>query len=83
MKLFKKIFGKKDEERFFEEEPVDARFNMLANFARGIDTKAEANRALEAMEHILIARQKLAGIRTDDDEVDGANKFMLHEKEDG
>lgn len=78
MKWFKK---KKAEPKFFEEEPVGERFGVLADFVKELETKADFNKAVGAMELIFQAYQKLRGIKTDDDTIDESSKFILHEKE--
>lgn len=77
MKFLKK---KRHEALFFEEEPVDARFNMLADFVRELDSKADYNKAIGAMESIFNAYQKLRGIKVDDDVIE-ESKFILSDKE--
>ena len=78
------MFRKKQKKtKFFEEEPVDAKFNILADFvAEHIETKADLNRAIGAIEYIFGARQKLRGIKSDDDALVDSTKFMLHDEED-
>lgn len=77
------IFRKKSKgPSFFEEEPVDTKFNVLAEFVSNhIDTKADLNRAIGAIEYIFNARQKLRGIKNDDDVLIDS-KFILHDEED-
>lgn len=65
---------------FFQEEPVEVRFNVLADFVKDLDSKADYNKAIGAMESIFNAYQKLRGIKTDDDVLDGT-EFMLSDKE--
>ena len=77
MSLFKK---KHSEPVFFEEESVDIRFNALADFVKELDSKADFNKAVGAMELIFSARQKLRGIKTDDDTATEA-EYVLHEED--
>lgn len=75
------LFRKKvHEPKFFEEEPVEVRFNVLADFVKDLETKADYNKAIGAMESIFNAYQKLRGIKTEEDAV-GDAEFILHEKE--
>lgn len=66
---------------FFQEEPVEVRFNVLADFVKDLDSKADYNKAIGAMESIFNAYQKLRGIKTDEDILD-STEFILNEKED-
>ena len=75
--LFRK---KKTGPMFYEEEPADAKFNVLADFVREIETKADFNKAIDAMKSIFEAYQKLRGIKTDDD-VAVEPELMLHSEE--
>jgi len=77
--LFKK---KKATPLFYEEEPADAKFSVLADFVREIETKADFNKAIDAMKSIFDAYQKLRGIKTDDDMI-AEPEFMLHPDEGG
>ena len=79
MSLFKR--RKTPAPTFFEEEPLDERFNLLAEFVRELGTKADFNKAVGAMEDIFNAYQRLRGIKTDDDEIDNSMKFALHKEE--
>lgn len=65
---------------FFQEEPVEVRFNVLADFVKDLDSKADYNKAIGAMESIFNAYQKLRGIKTDEDVLD-STEFMLSDKE--
>ena len=56
------IFKKKSQ-AFFQEEPVEVRFNVLADFVKELDSKADFNKAIGAMESIFIAYQKLEASR--------------------
>lgn len=71
---------KRNQKNITEEESVDARFRVLADFVRGLDTKADYNKAIGAMESIFNAYQKLKGIKTEEDEANDA-EFALHEEE--
>lgn len=75
-------FNKKESQAplFYEEEPVDERFNALADLVRGLETRADFNRAVGAMESIFVARQKLSGIKTDDS-IPVEESYMLHPDE--
>ena len=73
------IFKKKSQ-AFFQEEPVEVRFNILADFVKEIDSKADYNKAIGAMESIFNAYQKLRGIKTDDDVLD-STQYILNDKE--
>ena len=76
------IFKRKNKEpMFFEEEPVKTRFDILANFVAELDSKADYNKAIGAMECIFNAFQKLKGIKSDDDVVK-ESEFILHPEED-
>lgn len=79
MGLFRK--RKTQTPAFFEEEPLDERFNLLAEFVRELGTKADFNKAVGAMEDIFNAYQRLRGIKTYDDEIDNSMKFALHKEE--
>lgn len=74
------IFKKKKSPVFFQEEPVEVRFSVLADFVKDLDSKADYNKAIGAMESIFNAYQKLRGIKTDDDILDNT-EFMLNDKE--
>lgn len=74
------IFKKKKSPAFFQEEPVEVRFSVLADFVKDLDSKADYNKAIGAMESIFNAYQKLRGIKTDDDILD-STEFMLNDKE--
>jgi len=78
------LFFKKNNQKrgpiYFEEEPVDDRFNVLADFVKDLDSKADFNKAVGAMELIFNAYQKLRGIKTDDDTVNESD-YILHDKE--
>lgn len=65
---------------FFEEEPVKTRFDILASFVAELDSKADYNKAIGAMESIFNAFQKLKGIKTDEDIVK-ESEFILHPEE--
>ncbi len=80
MLFFKKKNNKKKAPAFFEEEPVDDRFDVLADFVKDLDSKADFNKAVGAMELIFNAYQKLRGIKTDDDTVNESD-YILHDKE--
>lgn len=73
------IFKKKSQ-AFFQEEPVEVRFNVLADFVKELDSKADYNKAIGAMESIFNAYQKLRGIKTDDDVLD-STQYILNDKE--
>ena len=73
------IFKKKSQ-AFFQEEPVEVRFNILADFVKELDSKADFNKAIGAMESIFNAYQKLGGIKTDDDVLD-STQYILNDKE--
>lgn len=73
------IFRKKNPV-FFQEEPVEVRFNVLADFVKDLDSKADYNKAIGAMEYIFNAYQKLRGIKTDEDVLDSTD-FILNDKE--
>ena len=73
------IFKKKSQ-AFFQEEPVEVRFNILADFVKELDSKADYNKAIGAMESIFNAYQKLRGIKTDDDVLD-STQYILNDKE--
>ena len=77
MGIFRK---KKQGPKFFEEEPAEAKFSVLADFVKDLETKADFNKAIGAMESSFNAYQKLRGIKTDDDAI-AEPEFMLHEKE--
>lgn len=74
------IFRKKKSQMFFQEEPVEVRFSVLADFVKDLDSKADYNKAIGAMESIFNAYQKLRGIKTDDDILD-STEFILSDKE--
>ena len=74
------IFKKKKTPVFFEEEPVKTRFDILADFVAELDSKADYNKAIGAMECIFNAFQKLKGIKTDEDIVKDS-EFILHPEE--
>ena len=57
------------------------RFNVLADFVKDLDSKADYNKAIGAMESIFNAYQKLRGIKTDEDVLD-STEFILNDKED-
>ena len=71
---------KKNKPVFFEEESVDIRFRVLADFVKDLDSRADYNKAIGAMESIFNAYQKLRGIKNEDD-VTADAEFVLHEKE--
>lgn len=73
------IFKRKSQ-AFFQEEPVEVRFNILADFVKELDSKADYNKAIGAMESIFNAYQKLRGIKTDDDVLD-STQYILNDKE--
>ena len=73
------IFKKKSQ-AFFQEEPVEVRFNILADLVKELDSKADYNKAIGAMESIFNAYQKLRGIKTDDDVLD-STQYILNDKE--
>lgn len=73
------IFKKKSQ-AFFQEEPVEVRFNILADFVKELDSKADYNKAIGAMESIFNAYQKLRGIKTDEDVLD-STQYILNDKE--
>lgn len=73
------IFRKKNQV-FFQEEPVEVRFNVLADFVKDLDSRADYNKAIGAMESIFNAYQKLRGIKTDEDVLD-STEFILDDKE--
>jgi len=75
------IFNKKKPAKFFEEDPVDKRFKTLDSLVSECMTKANLNKLKEAADHIFAAKQLLRGIKTDDDSINDASKFMLHEKD--
>lgn len=76
-----RIFKRKNKApMFYEEEPVDTKFNILADFVKELDSKADFNKAVGAMELIFNAYQKLRGIKTDDDLI-AEPEFMLHPDE--
>ena len=77
MKIFNR---KKSNPTFFEEESVTVRFKVLADFVKDLDSKADYNKAIGAMESIFNAYQKLRGIKTDDDTTNDS-EFILHEEE--
>ena len=74
------MFRKKKSQMFFQEEPVEVRFSVLADFVKDLDSKADYNKAIGAMESIFNAYQKLRGIKTDDDILD-STEFILNDKE--
>lgn len=74
------MFRKKKSQMFFQEEPVEVRFSVLADFVKDLDSKADYNKAIGAMESIFNAYQKLRGIKTDDDILD-STEFILSDKE--
>lgn len=76
-KLFKR---KKQGPLFYEEEPADAKFSTLSDFVKDIETKADFNKAIDAMKSIFDAYQKLRGIKTDDDSI-AEPEYMLHPDE--
>ena len=65
---------------FYEEEPVDIKFNILADFVKELDSKADFNKAVGAMELIFNAYQKLRGIKTEEDATSEL-EYMLHPEE--
>ena len=65
---------------FYEEEPVDIKFSILADFVKELDSKADFNKAVGAMELIFNAYQKLRGIKTDED-IANDLEYMLHAEE--
>lgn len=73
------IFKKKSQ-AFFQEEPVEVWFRILADFVKELDSKADYNKAIGAMESIFNAYQKLRGIKTDDDVLD-STQYILNDKE--
>lgn len=73
------IFKKKSQV-FFQEEPVEVRFNVLADFVKDLDSRSDYNKAIGAMESIFNAYQKLRGIKTDEDVLD-STEFILNDKE--
>lgn len=73
------IFKRKSQ-AFFQEEPVEVRFNILADFVKELDSKADYNKAIGAMESIFNAYQKLRGIKTDEDVLD-STQYILNDKE--
>lgn len=75
------IFKKKKPVKFFEDDPVDKRFEILDGLVSGCASKASCNRLKEATDHIFAARQLLRGIKTDEDTINDASKYMLHEKD--
>ncbi len=78
MNIFKR---KQNDARFFEEEPAEERFKLLAAFVQELNSRADFNKSIRAMEYLFKACQELRGIKTEDDLIDGATKFMLHEEE--
>ena len=74
------IFRKSKSPAFFQEEPVEVRFNVLADFVKDLDSRADFNKAIGALELIFNAYQKLRGIKTDEDILD-STEFILTEKE--
>lgn len=80
--VLKKLFRNKDEKAtlFFSEEPVDANFSALADIVRDLETKADFNKTVTAMELIFNAFQKLRGVKINED-IEESTKFLLHEKE--
>lgn len=74
------MFRKKKSQMFFQEEPVEVRFSVLADFVKDLDSKADFNKAIGALELIFNAYQKLRGIKTDDDILD-STEFILSDKE--
>lgn len=77
MSLFRK---KSNNSMFFHEEPVEVRFNVLADFVKDLDSKADYNKAIGAMESIFNAYQKLRGIKTDEDVLD-STQYLINDKE--
>ena len=77
MSIFRR---KKCAPAFFQEEPVEVRFGILADFVKDLDSKADYNKAIGAMESIFNAYQKLRGIKTDEDVLD-STEFILSDKE--
>lgn len=81
MKLFRFFRRKKKHEPvIFEEETVDVRFNLLADFVKELGSRADYNKAVGAMEDIFSAYQKLRGIKVEED-TNPEGKFELHEDE--
>ena len=74
------IFKKKKSPVFFQEEPVEVRFSVLADFVKDLDSKADYNKAIGAMESIFNAYQKLRDIKTDEDILD-SSEYILSDKE--
>lgn len=72
MRIFKR---KQKGPVFFEEEPVEVRFNLLADFVKDLDSRADFNKAVGALELIFNAYQKLRGIK--DEEPQNENEFTL------
>lgn len=73
------IFKRKSQ-AFFQEEPVEVWFRILADFVKELDSKADYNKAIGAIESIFNAYQKLRGIKTDDDVLD-STQYILNDKE--
>lgn len=83
MNIFRRLMKKKKcQPDFFEEEPVQAKFDILANFVADLESKADFNKAMGAMESIFKAYQQLRGITTDDDVAEKAD-YILHPEEGG
>ena len=78
MKLFRR--KKKHEPAIFEEETVDVRFGVLADFVKELGSRADYNKAVGAMEDIFSAYQKLRGIKVEEDS-SPEGKFELHDDE--
>lgn len=56
-------------------------FELLNNFVKKLESKADLDKAKEAMESIFNAHQKIRGIRSSEKMVDATGGFVVHKDE--
>lgn len=77
MKMFRK---KRSETTFFEEEPLDARFDAMMAWVKYL-TRKDFNKIKKAMDQDYSAYQILHGIEPEDGGADDNAGFMLTDEE--
>lgn len=77
MGIFKK---KKNEPKFFEEDPAENRFDAMMDLVKDLSRK-DYNRLKEAMDLGYNAYQKVRNIDSDDGL--GTSEYILHAEEEG
>ena len=75
-----RMFKKKQESPFFEEDSLDNKFDDMMSWLKGLSRK-DYNKVKRAMDKDYDAYQILHGIEPEADIIDTGDSFMLSEKE--